>query len=139
MIKWEDCNEWSSQQTLKSERSAGKNHGLSQIASTHSIREIQPWFTYSKWNMGEIYGFNLHLSYVHTTQDFFLNCSMVIGHFYYWICNFVENSSFLWSKMNYKKMVCTWRNFKIIFSRPLFTIIFRSKTLILCTYSISST
>ena len=111
------------------------------LALTHSIWEIQPWFMYSKWNMGEIYGLNLHLSYSHTPQDFFFwNSSMSnIGNFYYWICNFVKKSSFLWSKMNYKKMACAWRNFKIFFSRPLFTIIFRPKTLILCTYSISST
>ena len=33
----------------------------------------------------------------------------------------------------------TWTDFKINFSRPLFTIIFRAKMLILCTYSILST
>ena len=38
--------------------------------------------------------------------------------------------------MNYKKMASAWRNFKNIFSRPLFTIIFRSKILFFVTYSI---
>ena len=33
-------------------------------------------------------------------------------------------------------MVCAWRNFKNIFSRPLFTIIFRPKILFFVTYSI---
>ena len=36
------------------------------------------------------------------------------------------------------KRPCAWRNFKNIFSRPLFTIIFRPKILILDTYSILS-
>ena len=33
-------------------------------------------------------------------------------------------------------MACAWRNFKIIFSRPLFIIIFRPKILFFVTYSI---
>ena len=33
-------------------------------------------------------------------------------------------------------MACAWRNFKIIFSRPLFIIIFRPKMLFFVTYSI---
>ena len=33
------------------------------------------------------------------------------------------------------KRLCTWRNFKNIFSRPLFTIIFKSKKVILATYT----
>ena len=51
------------------------------------------------------------------------------SYFYYWICDFPQ-------KMNYKKMASTWRNFKYIFSRPLYTIIFRPKILILDTDSI---
>ena len=46
-----------------------------------------------------------------------------------------------WFEQKYKfssknDMVCTWRNFKNIFSRPLFTIIFRPKLLFFVTYSI---
>ena len=37
------------------------------------------------------------------------------------------------------KRLCAWRNFKNIFSRPHFTIIFRPKILIFDTYSILST
>ena len=37
---------------------------------------------------------------------------------------------------NKNDMVCAWRNFKIIFSRPLFIIIFRPKILFFVTYSI---
>jgi hypothetical protein len=37
---------------------------------------------------------------------------------------------------NKNDMVCAWRNFKNIFSRPLFTIIFRPKILFFITYSI---
>ena len=33
---------------------------------------IQPSFTSSKWNMGEIFGLKFHLSYLHTPQRFFL-------------------------------------------------------------------
>ena len=42
------------------------------------------------------------------------------GHFYYWICN-----SVLFYVVNpfITKTACAWRNFKNIFSRPLFTII----------------
>jgi hypothetical protein len=29
---------------------------------------IHTWFTYSIWNMGEIYGLNFYLIYVHTSQ-----------------------------------------------------------------------
>ena len=49
------------------------------------------------------------------------------GHSCYWIYNFVQKYSFLLSKMNYKKMASARSNFKNIFSRPLFTIIFRAK------------
>ena len=38
--------------------------------------------------------------------------------------------------LNLKKMASAWRNFKNIFSRPLFTIIFRPKIVILDTDSI---
>ena len=33
---------------------------------------IHTSFTYSKWNMGEIFGLNCHLSYLHAPQNFFL-------------------------------------------------------------------
>ena len=45
-------------------------------------------------------------------------------------------TSKLVSKMNSKKMASAWRNFKNIFSRPLFTIIFRPKLVFLDTDSI---
>ena len=41
-------------------------------------------------------------------------------------------------KKIFRKRRCAWRNFKNIFSRPLFIIIFRPKILILGTYSILS-
>ena len=56
---------------------------------THKRWEIQPYLTRSKWNMGEIFGLNFYLSYLHT--KFFWNPSMCNqGHFCYWICNFVK-------------------------------------------------
>ena len=78
------------------------------------------------------YGWNLWLksSFMirYTTIFFYWNPSMgKEGHFYYWICIFRPKSSLLWSKW---KGPCAWKNFKNIFSRPLFTIIFRPKILI---------
>ena len=93
---------------------------------THYSPLIQPSFTPSKCIIS-----------TWTTKIFFWNPSMrKKGHFYYWICNFVQKSSFLWSKKNYLKMACAWRNFKNIFSRPLFTIIFRPEMLKFHPYSI---
>ena len=41
------------------------------VGLTHSIGAIQPSFTTSKRNMGEIYGLKFHLSYVHEHHIFF--------------------------------------------------------------------
>ena len=59
--------------------------------------------------------------------------------FLYWICSFGKNPPFYEVKKIFWKRLCAWRDFKNIFSRPLFTIIFRPKILILGTYSILST
>ena len=58
------------------------------------------------------------------------------GHFYYRIYNFVEKCFFYKVKNIFRKRLCAWRNFKNIFSRPLFTIIFRPKIVFLDTDSI---
>ena len=47
-------------------------------------------------------------------------------------CSFDQKYKF----SNKNDMVCAWRNFKNIFPRPLFTIIFRPKILFFVTYSI---
>jgi hypothetical protein len=38
----------------------------------HDKAMIQPSFTSSKWNMGEIFGLKFHLTYLRNPQGFFL-------------------------------------------------------------------
>ena len=71
-----------------------------QYLSTHSIWENQPYLTWSKWNMDEIFGLKYHLSCAHMPFFilFFENPSMRRPcHFYYWICHFKHKPSTLWS------------------------------------------
>ena len=64
------------------------------FALTHDIAMIQPSFTSSKQNMGEMFGLKFHLSYLCIPQRFFWNASLwKEGHLIYCICNFVEKPS----------------------------------------------
>ena len=65
------------------------------------------------------------------------NSSMLKPFSIKWIY-LIEKRSFYqkYKFSNKNDMVCTWRNFKNIFSRPLFTIIFRPKIFFFVTYSI---
>ena len=73
------------------------------IILTHSSPLIKPSFTRSKWIMVEICGLKFHLLYVHTyiTKNNWNPSMRKEGHFYYWIRNFVQKSSFLWSKKGF--------------------------------------
>ena len=37
------------------------------------------------------------------------------SHFYYWICNLMQKSPFLWSKKDFQKGLWVWKKFKIMF------------------------
>jgi len=91
-------------------------------------------FTYSKWNMGEIFGLNFHLSYLHTPQFFFWNSSMrKNGNFCYWIspllaqvkCANLPNESNL-KRNNF----CTIRFLVLIYSYKAMLPIFPSKNML---------
>ena len=85
---------------------------LTTEALTHYSTFIQPMFTWSKWNMGEIFGLKFHTSYVNTPSTkkvIFVTEFMIL----------VQNSSFYEENKR--------RNFKSIFSRPVVIIIFRPK------------
>ena len=81
-------------------------------------------FSFSCWN-GEKW----------SRKNIFGILHMLIESFF-WICTFDQNSSFLWGKSILKKMASTWRNFKNISFRPLFTNIFRPEILKFHPYSI---
>ena len=95
------------------------------------------YFVYvlSKWNMGEIFGLNFHLSYLHTPQNFFLwNPSMgKNGNFCYWInpllaqvkCANLPNESNL-KRNNF----CTIRFLVLIYSYKAMLPIFPSKNML---------
>ena len=97
---------------------------------------LQLWCARSKLNMNEICSLNIHLWYVDIPQKVLLKFLHV------------QRRSFLLPNLQFdakispevkkifQKRLCAWRNFKIIFSRPLFIIIFRKKILFSCPYSI---
>ena len=92
---------------------------------THSIWQIQLWCPRSKWNMGEIFSISglkmmmksgvgkIFLKFLHALTMSFL------------LLNFDQKYKF----SNKNNMVSAWRNFKNIFPRPLFIIIFRPEML----------
>ena len=65
---------------------------------THDMATIQPSFSSSKWNMGEIFGFKFHLSYLHT--------SIYPTKFYFFKSLDVQRSSFL---LLYFRVSRTWK------------------------------
>ena len=67
----------------------------------------------------------IYHKYMYCKIFFWISSMHKEDHFCNWICDFVEKVLFLWSKMNWKVMASAWRNFKHIFCRPLFTIVFR--------------
>ena len=106
-----------------------------QLYHCHYSPLIPQSVTRSKWNMGEICGLFMICTYITKKNYEILPCSkkvILITEFGI-LC---KNPPFYEVKMIFQKRLCTWRNFKIIFSRPLFTIIFKPKILILDTYSI---
>ena len=101
---------------------------------TPNMWAIRPSLTQSKWNMEEICGLKLHFSYLDMPQDFFWELPPCANHVIF-ITEFVlltktppfyEGNSF-----NRKRLAHGG-----IFSRPLFTIIFRPKILKFHPYSI---
>ena len=96
----------------------------------YNIWKIQPLFTCSKWNMGDICGLKFHLpiisKHMHKIMFFWNPTVRNAGHFYYRICNFGHI---------YQLRKSAWRNFTIFFTIPLFTFIFRPIMLIVGTYS----
>ena len=69
------------------------------LTLTPNMWAIRPSLARSKWNMDKICGLKFHFSYVDMPQDFFGNSSIrTPSHFYYWICTFDQNSSFIWGK-----------------------------------------
>ena len=79
----------------------------------------------------------LSFIYICRYVDFLGNSFMCTPyHFYYWTCTCDQNSSFLWGKFIFLKMACARWNFKNIFSRTLFNIIFWPEILKFHPYSI---
>ena len=77
--------------------------------------------------------------YIHHKKFYWHPSICKEGLFYYWICIFRPKSSFLWSKSGSLKKALCMQEFQNYFFRPLFTIIFRPKILILYTYFTLST
>ena len=109
---------------------------------THNTPLIHTSFTYSKLNMDEICGLKFYLLYVLTyiTKNIFEipPCARPFSDLPCWLSQFSKTKLRQPTGQTWKRP-CAWRNFKNIFSRPLFTIIFRPKILILDTYSILGT
>ena len=91
--------------------------------------------------MDDIFGLKFYLSFRYTdnTKIFLWNPFnaqiKVIFVTEFAIC---KNAPFYEVNQSVWKWLCVWRDFKKIFPRPLFTIIFRQKILISCTYSVLS-
>ena len=86
---------------------------------------IHASFTCSKWNMGVIFALKFHILYVHTP------CTRKV---IFVIC--LQNLPSYEVKKIFRKRLCTQRDFRNIFSRPLFTIIFWPEMLKFHPYSI---
>ena len=105
---------------------------------TQNRGAIRTTVTWSKWNMGEIVGLKFHLSFLHTPLRFLFEIPPC-GKKVIFVTEFVilcKNHSF--SEVNHcvRKLLPAWRDFKNIFSRPLFTIICRPKMAKFYPYSI---
>ena len=98
---------------------------------------IQPLFSSSKWNMGEIFCLKFHLSCVHSPQMFSLK-SLHVETRSFLFTDFIilcKNPPFYKVNEWVQKWVPACSNFENIFSR-LFTIIFRPKMVKFHPYSI---
>ena len=115
-------------------------NGAAVTSLTTNTPLIQLWCAQSKLNKDEICCSNIHLWYVecrYTTKSLIeiTPCAkkvIFITEFAIWC----KNSPFYEVNKIFQKRLCAWRNFKIIFSRPLFIIIFRMKILSSGPYSI---
>ena len=88
------------------------------------------------------YGWNFSMSGLKVVksglEELFLKFLHALAIFYFKQIFLIERRNFdqKYKFSNKNKMVSAWRNFKNIFSRPLFTIIFRPEMLIFYPYSI---
>ena len=86
---------------------------------------IQQWCARSKLNMDEFYSLNIYLWYVTMPKKGFIEIPPCAKNAI--LITELVTCAFLCSKSIYQKTACAWRNFKIFFSRPLFTTIFKTK------------
>jgi len=105
---------------------------------THRIWQMRPLCPRSKRNMGEILAFLAQKWCWKVVQKkYFWNSSMRSPFSIKWV-HLIERRSFgqKYKFSNKNDMVSAWRNFKNIFSGPLFTIIFGPEMLKFHPYSI---